>query len=153
MASTDDILRRVPPNDSGAEQSILGSILIDNGTLDRALEVINADDFYRDSHRDIFLAMLDLAAGKAAIDERTLSDALRARGRLEAIGGPAYFAELASLDATPAPSNIVHYAKIVHDKALLRGLGNLGQTLITGAYDAPGEWSADYTEEFIAGAE
>jgi replicative DNA helicase len=130
---TEDILKRVPPQDLFAEQSVLGAVLLENGALDRALEVMTADDLYRESHRGIFLAMLDLAAGKRAIDALTLTDALRSRGKLEAIGGPAYLAELGG--CVPTAKNVRHYAAIVHDKAMLRRLGALGHTLIDASYD------------------
>ena len=67
-AVMDDILERVPPQNLEAEQSVLGAILLDERCLNRALEVMQPDDFYRETHRDIFLAMLELTAGKAAVD-------------------------------------------------------------------------------------
>ena len=95
--------------------------------------------------------MLELTAGKAAIDAITLRDALRSRGKLEAIGGPAYLAELAQ--CVPTAANVGHYARIVHEKAVCGCLSELGRRLITDAYDAPGEWSIDHTEEVLASAE
>jgi replicative DNA helicase len=64
-ASVDDILRRVPPRNLEAEQSVLGAILLQNAAINEALEVIKADDFYRESHREIFRVMTELSDRKS----------------------------------------------------------------------------------------
>ena len=99
-ASTDDILRRVPPQNLEAEQSVLGAVLLDNEAINPALEVLLPDDFYRESHRVIFRAMTELSDRNVPVDAITLTDAL-AGGKLEQIGGPAYIAELAAWSRPP----------------------------------------------------
>ena len=134
-ASSDDILRRVPPQNLEAEQSVLGAILLDNDAINHALEVLNPDDFYRESHREIFRAMTELSDRSQPVDAITLTDALRTRGKLEAIGGPAYIAELAA--CVPTAANVAHYARIVREKAVLRSLASTATEIASSAYDAP----------------
>src|SRR5437660_9132633 len=96
----DDILRRTPPQSLEAEQSVLGALFVpvlhqDDDLIEQQARIlgevtiiIRAEDFYRESHREIFRAMLDLAGRKEPIDAVTLIDALRARGVLYMVGGP-----------------------------------------------------------------
>ncbi|HVA76872.1 MAG TPA: replicative DNA helicase [Candidatus Binataceae bacterium] len=142
----DDILRRVPPQNLEAEQSVLGAILLDNEAINFALETITAEDFYRESHREIFRAMADLSDRSQPVDAITLSDALRTRGKLEMIGGAAYIAELASI--VPTAANVAHYARIVREKSVLRSLASIATEIASGAYEAPAN-----VEEFLDAAE
>ena len=133
MSATDDILRRVPPQNLEAEQSVLGAILLANEAVGPAVAVVGADDLYRESHREIFRVMLDLAQRKQPIDAVTLTDGLRARGKLEAIGGPKYIAELAA--CVPTAANVAHYARIVREKAVLRVLAATASEIASAAYE------------------
>jgi replicative DNA helicase len=131
----DDILKRVPPQNLEAEQSVLGAILLDNEAINQALEVLAAEDFYRESHRQIFRAMGDLTDRNQPVDAITLTDALRGKNALDAVGGAAYIAELAAL--VPTAANVAHYARIVREKAVLRSLGSIATEIASGAYDQP----------------
>jgi replicative DNA helicase len=111
---------RVPPQNIEAEQWVLGGILIENGALFRVLEVILGEEFYREAHRKIFAAMLGLYEKNEPQDIITVSDFLRNRNELEDVGGMSYLATLA--DAVPTAANIVHYAKIIREKFILRAL-------------------------------
>ena len=82
--SSDDILKRVPPQNLEAEQSVLGAILLDNDAINHSLEILSDEDFYRESHRQIFRAMAELTDHSQPVDAITLTDALRTRGVLEA---------------------------------------------------------------------
>jgi replicative DNA helicase len=144
--SADDILKRVPPQNLEAEQSVLGAILLDNEAINHALETITAEDFYREAHREVFRAMADLSDHSQPVDAITLTDALRTRGKLEMIGGAAYIAELASI--VPTAANIAHYARIVREKSVLRNLASIATEIASGAYDAPAN-----VEEFLDAAE
>jgi replicative DNA helicase len=135
--SSDDILKRVPPQNLEAEQSVLGAILLDNDAINHSLEILSDDDFYRESHRQIFRAMAELTDHSQPVDAITLTDALRTRGVLEQIGGPAYIAELASI--VPTAANVAHYARIVHDKAVLRSLGSIATDIASSSYEAPAD--------------
>jgi replicative DNA helicase len=132
---TDDILKRVPPQNIEAEQSVLGAILLDNDAINQAIEILTSEDFYRESHREIFRAMVALSERNQPVDAITLTDALRTSGVLEAIGGVGYIAELAA--CVPTAANAGHYARIVREKALLRSLASISTEIASGAYDSP----------------
>jgi replicative DNA helicase len=131
----DDILKRVPPQNIEAEQSVLGAILLDNDAINQAIEILNAEDFYRESHREIFRAMIRVSERNSPVDAITLTDALRNAGTLEAVGGAGYIAELAA--CVPTAANAGHYARIVREKALLRSLASISTEIASGAYDSP----------------
>jgi len=145
-AAAQDILRRVPPQNLEAEQSVLGAILLDNEAINQALEILSGEDFYRESHREIFRAMAELADRNQPVDAITLTDALRGKGALETIGGAAYIAELAA--CVPTAANIAHYARIVREKAVLRSLASIATDIAGSAYDAPAN-----VDEFLDAAE
>ncbi len=133
MATLEDTLRKVPPQNLDAEESVLGGVLLDMHALDRVVEAMGADDFYRGSHRKIFRAMLTLSEKGEPIDLITLADTLKARGELQEIGGATYLAELA--DKVPSAANIAHYARIVREKAVLRSLINVCSEIVTRCYN------------------
>lgn len=113
-------LRKVPPHQIEAEQALLGGVLLDSEGLTHALEVLRGDEFYWDSHREIFKACLELYDQNAPIDLVTVADRLQEKGRLEGVGGAAYLARLA--EAVPSAANVPVYARIIADKAVLRRL-------------------------------
>ena len=133
-AQTDDVLRRLPPQNIEAEQSVLGAILLENEAINQALEILTGDDFYRETHREIFRAMMELSDHNQPVDAITLTDALRTKSVLEQIGGPAYIAELA--DSVPTAANVGHYARIVREKAVLRSLATIATDIASSAYEA-----------------
>jgi len=141
-----DILRRVPPQNLEAEESVLGAILLENEAINQAVETLSADDFYREAHRTLFRAMVELSDRNQPVDAITLTDALRAKGKLEEVGGPAYIAELAI--RVPTAANVAHYARIVREKAVLRSLASVATDIASGAYD--GQSNVD---EFLDEAE
>lgn len=110
----------VPPQNLEAEQSVLGAMIVDRFAVERAIEVLTPEDFYRDAHQRIFMAMWDLAERNEPVDLVTLSDALRVRQQLEQVGGVSYLATLA--DIVPTTANVEYYARIVEQKAILRRL-------------------------------
>jgi replicative DNA helicase len=131
----DDNLRRVPPQSLDAEQSVLGGILLDNTAIDRVIELLSSEDFYREAHRKVFRAAVSLSERNEPIDLVTLSEVLRARGELEGVGGATYLAQLA--DCVPTAANIVNYARIVRDKSILRALISATTEIATRGYEAP----------------
>jgi replicative DNA helicase len=134
-AVADDIFRRVPPQNLEAEQSVLGAILLDNDAINQTLEILTTEDFYRETHREIFRAMVALVDRLQPVDAITLTEALRTSGTLEAGGGPAYIAELATV--VPTAANVGHYARIVREKAVLRSLASAATEIASGAYESP----------------
>jgi replicative DNA helicase len=119
MAS-DTSLERPLPHNLEAERSILGAVLLDNFALNAAIEKVRSDDFFLPQHRHIFERMVQLGEKQQAIDIVTLMEDLTRRGELEAAGGVAYISQLA--DGLPRVTNVDHYARIVKEKAVLRGL-------------------------------
>ncbi len=146
MATLDDNLRKVPPQNLEAESSVLGGILLDNEAINRVLELIIPEDFYRESHRKIFRAMMGLSDRNEPIDIITLSDFLKARGEIEAVGGAAYLASVN--DFVPTAANIAHYARIVREKAILRQLISAATEIATRGYEDQGN-----VDEFLDAAE
>ena len=133
----DENLRRVPPQSLEAEESVLGGVLLDNGSLDRVVELLRSEDFYRSTHRKIFRAMLQLAERSEPVDLITLSETLKASGELADVGGTSYLAELA--ERVPTAANVVHYARIVRDRSLLRNLIGAATDIASKGYDADGD--------------
>jgi replicative DNA helicase len=119
MAS-DTTLERPLPQNLEAERSILGAVLLDNHALNAAVQVLRSEDFFLSQHRHIFERMVQLSEKQQAIDTITLMEDLARRGELEAAGGVAYLSQLA--DGLPRVTNVDHYARIVKEKAILRGL-------------------------------
>ena len=124
---------RLPPQNLDAEQSILGAVLLENGALNKALEVIVEEDFHRGAHRTIFAGMTELADRNEVVDQITLTELLKTKGQLEQVGGAAYVAEL--VQAVPSASNIRHHCKIVREKSLLRGLIRVATDVVSKGYD------------------
>jgi len=146
MAGLEDNLRRVPPQNLEAESSVLGGILLENDAINVVLELLRTGDFYRESHRKIFRAMIELADRSEPVDIITLSECLKNRGELEAVGGSAYLASLN--DFVPTAANISYYARIVREKSILRHLINAATEVATKGYDGTGN-----VEELLDSAE
>jgi replicative DNA helicase len=113
-------LHRLPPQNLEAEQCVLGSILLQPGTLVKTIESLSPEDFYRDAHKSIYSAMLALFEKNEPQDIITVSNLLKDRNKLEGVGGPSYLATLT--DIVPAAANIAYYARIVREKSILRRL-------------------------------
>jgi len=111
---------RVPPHNVEAEQAILGGILLDPDALGSVIEIIEPKDFYHEAHQAIYQQILSLFERGEPIDIITLTESLQTRQLLERCGGAQYITGLTDLVVTSA--NIVHYAKIVKEKATLRRL-------------------------------
>jgi len=136
MNALEDSLRKLPPQSIEAEESVLGGVLLDNSALDRAIELLTPDDFYREAHRKIMRAMIDLNQRAEPVDIITLTEALKVRGELPEVGGSTYLAELA--DKVPTAANVAHYARIVHQKSVLRSLIQTATEIATLGYESGG---------------
>ncbi len=111
---------RLPPQNIEAEQSVLGSLLIDRDAIIRVAPSLRPEDFYRETHASIYSAVLDLHERRQPADFITLSDELARRNELEFVGGQAYLTELIS--TVPTSIHVEHYAGIVQRTAVLRRL-------------------------------
>ena len=133
MALIDESIAKLPPQNLEAEQSVLGAILLDHQSLSKAIEIIAADDFYREAHRRIFRAMMALYERNEPIDLITLPEYLKQHSLLDAVGGVGYLASL--LQAVPTSANIQYHSRIVHEKGVLRGLIQAATDIVTQGFE------------------
>ncbi len=137
MATVEQSIQKLPPQNIDAEQAVLAAILLDNLAMTRVLDTLSSDDFYKGVHRKIYSAMVDLNEMNEAIDLITLSDRLRANNHLEAVGGTVYLSELLNSIATGA--NVLQHAKIIHEKAVSRDLISIATEIVTKGYENDGK--------------
>jgi len=127
----------IPPQNLDAEESVLGAMMLSPGAIGAVSEILDAGDFYRESHGKIYRAALALYARGEPVDAITLVDELEQRGELEDAGGRSRIHELAAL--VPASANAAHYARIVREMATLRGLIRAGSEISTLGWERVGE--------------
>ena len=132
---------KVPPHSVEAEQSVLGSMLIDPDTWDKVAEIVSEHDFYTRTHQIIFRAIVRLLGRNEPIDLITVSEELEQRDELEDAGGFAYLGELAK--NTPSSANVVSYAKIISERAITRELIGVAHEIAEIGYNPEGRESAD----------
>ncbi len=144
-----DFTDRLPPQNIEAEQSVLGAIILDNESLPKVIEILNIDDFYRETHRRLYGAMLSLFEKNEPIDIVTLTDYLRRTDELDSIGGLSYLSSLASEVLTSA--NIKYHAKIIRERALLRSLIQTATHIASRVYEdsLDADEMVDYAEKMI----
>jgi replicative DNA helicase len=134
MKPVDPSILKVPPQNLEAEQSVLGGILLENAALNPVLEIMTGSDFYSDAHRKIFAGILELTDRNQPVDLITLSNHLRDRKQLDAVGGAVYLSQL--VDNVPSAANISHYARIVKEKSVLRSLIGTATEILNRTYGA-----------------
>ncbi len=144
-------LERVPPQNLDAEQSVLGSMLLDRDAIARAVEKLRPEDFYRDVHRIIFTAMLDLFERGEPVDLITVTNRLAGMGKLDDVGGATYLASLPN--TVPTAANVDYYAGIVLEKSMLRALIGAGTHIATLGYEGADDVAAliDQAEKLVFG--
>ncbi len=140
---------RIPPHNDDAEKSVLGSILLDKEALFDVLEVLKADDFYSEMHKEIYAAVIELYRKNLPVDILTVAEELKKRKSLEMVGGRAYIAMLSTV--VPSTSNAAEYAKIIVEKAVLRRLISAASDIIDKGYQEKMESAEvlDYAERGI----
>ena len=116
------------PSNLDAERSVLGAVLLDSASLSFVVPIVREDDFFLDTHRRIYRAMLELFQRSLEIDVLTLKEELDRSGSIEKAGGAAYLSAL--LDGVPEVANVEHYARIVKEKSTLRRLIRVGQQIV-----------------------
>ncbi|WP_210471429.1 replicative DNA helicase [Sporosarcina sp. 6E9] len=139
-----EMIDRIPPHNNEAEQSVIGAIFLEPQALLTASEVLMPEDFYRMAHQKIFSTMLNLSDQGQAIDVVTVTEELSAKKELEDVGGISYLTEIAN--SVPTAANIVHYANIVEEKALLRRLIRVATTIVEDGYTREDEVEALLSE-------
>ncbi len=147
MSETD----RIPPQNSEAEISVLGSMLISAEATYLAFELLTEEHFYKNSHKLIFSAMAGLFQKNEPIDLVTVMEQLRREKNLEAAGGASYLTSLA--EGVPTASHVAHYARIVREKSTLRGLIRLFDSFAAECYENPEDigFFVDRVEQAIYG--
>ena len=143
------LIERVPPQNLEAEQAVLGAMLIEKEAIARVTELLKGGDFYREAHRLIFEAMLDLYNRNEAVDMITVIELLKREDNLEKVGGIAYVTSLAN--SVPTAANVHYHAKIVEEKALLRQLIQTSTQIAALGYEGSEEVSqiVDQAEKMI----
>lgn len=132
---------KVPPHSIEAEQSVLGSMLIDPETWDKVAELVTQDDFYNRSHQIIFAAIMRLLNKNQPVDLITVSEDLEGSEQLDEVGGLAYLGELAK--NTPSSANVVAYSQIIRERAITRELIGVAHDIAENGYNPEGRDSAD----------
>ena len=125
---------RIPPNNLEAEMALLGSVLVDKEMMAAVSEIVRSNDFYASLHETIYLALYALYESGKPLDKVALAEELRSRGMLDKVGGIAYLSSLMDTVATAASAE--YYAKIVREKASLRGLIHAGTQITKLGYEA-----------------
>ncbi len=149
-ASVQPISRnRIPPHNLDAEQSVLGAMLESKEAIANVIEILQADDFYRPAHAEVYDTILYLYGKGEAVDAVTVADELGRRGTLDSIGGRPYI--LGLLEAYPTAAAAAYYARIVEEHALLRRLIEAGNEVQELGFSTPGDviGAVDQAEEII----
>ncbi|MDD2646732.1 MAG: replicative DNA helicase [Patescibacteria group bacterium] len=126
-------LEKLPPQNIEAEEALLGCLLIDKDAIIKIADIIGPDDFYKDIHRIIYEAMLEVFEHREPIDILSISNRLEEKGQLDLIGGRSHLADLAN--GVPSATHVVSYAQIIQRKATLRNLINASTEITKMAYD------------------
>lgn len=140
------VIRRVMPNSIEAEQSVVGSMLMDKDAIIAAAEILNKDDFYHNQYGTMFQTMVDMNNAGRAVDLVTFQEELRARNVPAEVYGIDFIREL--LEAVPTSANIRQYAEIVKDKAMLRNIIRTTEEIANQCYAGTRE-----TEDILADTE
>lgn len=149
MANEISLLEKIPPQNLEAEMAVLGSMLLDEDAISVASELLDSVSFYKDAHRKIFSAILDLYNSNRAVDLITLTDQLKKDGIIDEIGGVSFLTALAN--SVPTAANINHYVGIVKEKSILRTLINNATKIVSLCYESEGNIDevVDSAERFI----
>lgn len=132
---------KIPPHSIESEQSVIGGLMLDNKSWDRVAEAVVAQDFYSHNHKKIFEVIGKLAEAGSPVDLITVTEALEQLSELDEVGGFAYLGEIAK--NTPSAANIVAYAEIVRERAVVRELIGVAHEIAESGYDPQGRTSAD----------
>jgi len=129
---TDISLSKLPPYNLEAEQSVLGACLKSIEAVAKALEVLKEEDFYKSSNQKTFLAIRELFEANESIDVLTIAEKLRKKSEYDAVGGIDYLDFLEGY--VPTATAVIHHAKIVREKKILRDLIETATDIVTTSY-------------------
>lgn len=144
-------VERVPPQNLEAEQSVLGSMLLERDAIARVVELVRPEDFYRDAHRRIYEAITELFERGEPADLISVTDRLRSKGILDDVGGAAYVTGL--LHSVPTAANVEYYARLVVQKSMLRQMITAGTQIVSMGFreDQDVETLVDQAEKIVFG--
>jgi replicative DNA helicase len=128
------LVDRIPPSNLEAEMALLGSVLVDKEMMAAVSEIVRPNDFYASLHETIYVALYSLYESGKPLDKVALAEELRSRGMLDKIGGPSYLSTL--METVPTAASAEYYAKIVREKASLRGLIHAGTRITQLGYES-----------------
>ncbi len=128
------MIDRVPPQNIDAEQAVLGAMLIKKEAIAEVAQILRPEDFYRDAHKIVYEAMLNLFNKNEPADIVTVSDYLNNENLMEKVGGVTFITALAN--TVPTAANVTYHAKIVREKADLRNLINTATDIAGMAYES-----------------
>ncbi|WP_028109945.1 replicative DNA helicase [Ferrimonas futtsuensis] len=131
---------KIPPHSIEAEQSVLGGLMLNNDVFDQVAERVVKEDFYSRSHQYIFAAMSLLLEGGHPLDLVTVSEELSRQGELENVGGIPYLSDISR--NTPSVANIVAYAEIVRERAVVREMIKVANDIADAGFNPEGRDSA-----------
>lgn len=127
------LLEKLPPHNLEAEQAVLGAMMLDKDAVYTALEILQAEDFYKEAHQIIYTAMQKLETQSEPIDMITLTEELHRQNKMEQVGGVGYVTEIANI--VPTAANVRHYADIVFEKSLLRKMIQVSTQIANRCYE------------------
>lgn len=128
------LIEKIPPQSIEAEIAILGSMLIEEEAIGKAIEIIDENSFYKEAHRIIYKTIIELFSRNSAVDLVTLIEELKKKGQLDEVGGAPYITSLTS--SIPTAANIEHYAKIVKEKSIIRQLITHATEIVQDCYES-----------------
>jgi replicative DNA helicase len=132
--ASSDLLRRIPPHNTEAEQAVLGGVFLRNDIFHTLVDTITDEDFYSPVHRIIYQAFQELYRRREPVDLVTVAEYLQTRGQLDEVGGTVYLASLA--ESVASASNAVFHAQIVRDKSVRRRLIQTSSEILTSCFEA-----------------
>ncbi|MDB5083509.1 MAG: replicative helicase [Bacilli bacterium] len=145
----EQLIERVPPQNTEAEQAVLGALFIASDAVVLVSALLVPADFYRVNHQKIYTSMLELSAQNEPVDLVTVTSLLQTKAQLDEVGGVVYLASLTN--TVPTAANVEYYAQIVREKSVLRRLINVATEIAATGYSGTGEITEllDHAEQQI----
>lgn len=126
-------LGKLPPQAVDIEEAVLGAMLLEKNAVNDAIDILQAESFYKIEHQKIFAVIHELFGASENVDILSVTERLRKKGELQLIGGPGYIARLTNKIASAA--HVEYHARIISEKYILRSLIEASSEVIKNAYD------------------
>jgi len=118
--SKNEMPEKLPPQNIEAEQSLLGCLMLDKNAIIKVADFLKTEDFYKNTHQEIYKVMIDLFEKREPIDILSVSSRLKEKSKIKEVGGSSYLTSL--INSVPTATHVLNYAKIVQQKKVLRDL-------------------------------